>query len=140
MEQVNEDNRVKFIRLKTGDDVIAEVVEVGEDDQIDYMLINPLKVVYVPSTSGSDYLQIAFMPWVFPSICIDQDFYISSDDILTIGDITEKMISYYWKNIDYFLKKDSKGEEVINEPETEDTNEELKDILSKLLSSTRTYH
>jgi hypothetical protein len=138
MEQIIEENRVKFIRLKNGDDIVAEVIEIGENDQVDYMLLNPLKVVYISSTTSDDYLQIAFMPWVFPSICIEQDFYICSDDVLTMGNITEKMIAYYWKNMDYFSKKETKKESV-EEPEKPDS-EELKDILDKLLTSTRTFH
>lgn len=31
MNDVNEEHTVKFVRLNNGDDIIAEVVEVGDD-------------------------------------------------------------------------------------------------------------
>ena len=58
---------IKFLRLKNGDDIVCEVVEIGDDDIDNYLLINPYKVVYMP-TGDRGYVQIAFMPWVFTQI------------------------------------------------------------------------
>lgn len=140
MNDVSEEHTVKFVRIKNGDDIIAEVVEVGEDGQIDYMIINPLKVVYMPSQQGSSYLQVAFMPWVFSRICEEQEFLIHAEDVITMGNVTEKMAEYYWNNIDHFT---SKGQEELFEDSEEEPAEEeatLESLLEALKSARRTYH
>ena len=49
MNDVSYDPEVKFVRLKNGDDVIAEVVEFSENEEaVVFALINPLKIVYIP--------------------------------------------------------------------------------------------
>ena len=71
----------KFIRLQNGDDIISEVVEIEDETGVTYTLFRPLKVVYIPS-DAIGYLTVAFMPWVFPRICDQQEFVVHSQDIL----------------------------------------------------------
>ena len=141
MNDVNEEPKIMFVRLNNGDDIVAEVVEVGDENQIDYMLFNPLKVVYIPSDKGAAYLQVAFMPWVFTRICSEQEFLIHAEDVVTMANVSNYMEEYYWKNMDFFLSKDDKEE--IVEPETEGESpideEGLQEIL-QALKTTRTYH
>jgi hypothetical protein len=131
----------KLIRLQNGDDVIAEVVEMEDESGVIYTLFRPLKVVYVPSeTTG--YLTIAFMPWVFPRICDQQEFVIHSEDILFIADVTPKMNNYYWDNLDYYTKKVASEEEELNKKsESENTFERLKEALEEAgLHTKKVYH
>ena len=93
----------KLVRLKNGDDIIAEVVELEESKNVtSLILINPLKALYVPSTS-SGYLQIAFMPWVYPRICSEQQFTISMNEVLLCCDVSSYMNEYYWDSIDTYI-------------------------------------
>ena len=131
----------KLIRLQNGDDVIAEVIEMEDETGVTYTLFHPLKVVYIPSdTTG--YLTVAFMPWVFPRLCEQQEFVIHSQDILFISDVTKKMNTYYWENIDYYAKKVSVEEEEANKKsEQQDTFERLKEALKEAgLDSKKVYH
>lgn len=131
----------KLIRLQNGDDVIAEVVEMEDESGVIYTLFHPLKVVYVPSdTTG--YLTVAFMPWVFPRLCDQQEFVIHSEDILFIADVTSKMNDYYWENLDYFAKKVSVEEEKVNEQvQQEDAYQKLKEALVEAgLDKKKVYH
>lgn len=129
-----QEQHVMFIRLKSGDDLISEVVELEIDDDLMFMLINPLKVMYIES-EHSGYLTVAFMPWVFPSICDTQEFTINSDDVLTITDVSKKMNDYYWNNLDALKEKAAPLEK---KPEPEQ-NESMLDIL-QALAKQRTYH
>jgi len=115
----------KFIRLKTGDDIIAEAFETG-DDTGDYItVINPLKAMYVPATS-TGYLQIAFMPWVYPRICDQQEFNIKREEVLLYQDVTDNMNEYYWESVDHYLAaKREKVEEIQEEKIDEETMEEI---------------
>ena len=139
MAEISEDQEVKFVRLKNGDDVIAQVVEFSENDEaVVFALINPLKIVYIPSSKRVSYLQVAFMPWVFNSICEDQEFMVHAEDVLTMNDVTGKMEEYYWTNLDHFVAKEEPVDEFEEVESTEEAN--LEDLLDALKSGKRTYH
>lgn len=103
------------------------------------MLINPLKVVYIQSDKGASYLQVAFIPWVFTRICEEQEFLIHAEDVITIGNVSDKMLEYYWKNMDYFIGGEGEKEE-IPEEETEPEESGLESLLEAVRASRRTYH
>jgi hypothetical protein len=121
----------KFIRLKTGDDIIAEAFETG-DATGDYItVINPLKAMYVPATS-TGYLQIAFMPWVYPRICDQQEFNIKREEVLLYQDVTDNMNEYYWESVEHYLAaKREKVEEIQEEKIDEEIMEELLEEIRK---------
>jgi len=121
----------KFIRLKTGDDIIAEAFETG-DDTGDYItVINPLKAMYVPATA-TGYLQIAFMPWVYPRICDQQEFNIKREEVLLYQDVTDNMNEYYWESVDHYLAaKREKVEDIKEEKIDEEIMEELLEEIRK---------
>lgn len=131
----------KLVRLQNGDDVISEVVEMEDENGVIYALFHPLKVVYVPSeTTG--YLTVAFMPWVFPRLCEQQEFIIHSQDILFMADVTPKMNEYYWNNMDYYTKKATAEEEKeTQKAEQEDSFDRLKEALEEAgLYNKKVYH
>ena len=130
----------KLVRLQNGDDVIAEVVEMEDENGVIYALFHPLKVVYVPSES-TGYLTVAFMPWVFPRICEQQEFIIHSLDILFMADVAPKMNEYYWNNMDYYTKKSQEEEKVNEKSEEENSFEKLKEALEEAgLYNKKVYH
>lgn len=138
---MDEEHTIKFVRLNNGDDIIAEIVEVGDDERTDYMVINPLKVVYIPSQRGSSYLQVAFMPWVFTRICDEQEFFIHAEDIITMGKVSDKMLEYYFENMSHFIgNEDQVVEEVEEEPEIEQMETGLEELLEALKTTRRTFH
>ena len=128
----------RFLRLKNGDDIISEVVEIQEDDEHFYMLINPLKAVYMPSSTG--YLSIAFMPWVFPRICDKQEFTIDYDDVLLVTDVSGKMNDYYWDSIDTYINENK--EEAKQKVDKESEEEYMEEIakLMQTIKDKRTMH
>ena len=131
----------KLVRLQNGDDIISEVVEMEDENGVIYALFHPLKVVYVPSeTTG--YLTVAFMPWVFPRLCEQQEFIIHSHDILFMSDVTPKMNEYYWNNMDYYTKKVTAEEEKeTQKAEQEDSFDKLKEALEEAgLYNKKVYH
>ena len=117
----------KFIRLKNGDDIIAEAFETGESTGDYITVINPLKAMYVPATS-TGYLQIAFMPWVYPRICDQQEFNIKREEVLLYQDVTENMNEYYWESVDQYLA--AKREKV---EDIQDENKIDEEVLEELL-------
>ena len=132
----------KFIRLKAGDDLISEVVEIEEDGEEYYLLIRPQKIVYMPTTM-SGYVQLAFIPWVFPRVCEHQEFTIEKSDVLLISDASERMNNYYWKTFEEESDNDVsiKNEEYIKEDTDSEESERLQKILEQLgRDNKRTFH
>ena len=118
----------KFIRLQNGDDIIAETVEIEDEDGILYMVYNPLKVMYMDV--GSGLLSVSFIPWVFPKICEHQEFTIHAQDVLLLSDVSAKMNDYYWNNL---LTMDQRISDKIPEEQTELENalSELENYINK---------
>lgn len=125
----------RFLRLRFGDDIISEVVEIEEDNKEYYLLIHPQKIVYMPSTK-SGYIQMALMPWVFPRVCDHQEFTIDKNDVIMISCISEKMNEYYWDTV----SDDTVSAEITQESEQDKEEDILQDILEQLRDSKRTFH
>lgn len=140
MSDTSEEPKIMFIRLNNGDDLVSEVVEVGDETRIDYMLFNPLKVMYIPSDRGSAYLQVAFMPWVFTRICEEQEFFIHAEDVVTMANVSNYMEEYYWKNMDHFITKVEDSITETEETELEPDETSLEEILDAIRSTRRTLH
>lgn len=135
---MNDQSIAKFIRLRNGDDLVAEAFETGDDTGEYITVINPLKAMYVPSTA-TGYLQIAFMPWVYPRICDQQEFNIKREEILLYQDVSEKMNEYYWESLESYLDtKRAVKEEPIEEDDKID-EETLKELLEEIKAG-RSYH
>ena len=116
----------KFVRLQNGDDLIADVIETEDEKGILYTLFHPLKVMYIPS-EREGYLAMAFTPWVFPRLCDQQEFVIHAEDVLFVADVTEKMNTYYWDNVDNHYNP-----EPISAPESvKDRLQRFKDMLEE---------
>lgn len=127
-----------FLRLQNGDDIVAETVEIEDEDGILYMVINPLKIVYMQS-QHTGYLSVSFIPWVFTKICDHQEFTIHAQDVLLVTAVSEKMNDYYWNNLTSNKVDECSPENEPTETQQDQDEETLAEIL-KGLNSKRTYH
>ena len=125
---------VQFVRLNTGEDLIAEVTQVQNDDNTHYILHNPMKVVYQIGGARAS-LSVSLMQWVFSRICENQDFIIYPTDILTMNKTTGDMEDYYWESVDHFVRSKEKLEKntVFDDPV-----EEQNDLLSEIQTLIKT--
>lgn len=89
----------KLVRLQNGEDIVADVIEMEDEKGVLYTLFHPLKVLYTTSVTEG-YTAISFTPWVFESICDQQEFIIHAEDVMFMADVTEKVNTYYWENVD----------------------------------------
>ena len=139
---------IKFIRLSNGEDLISQLVEVRKEEEDSYyILINPLKIVYM-SGNKPGILSISLMQWVFHRVCSDQEFTIYPSDVLTMAKPTDSLMEYYQDSLDHFdevkekLKKNtefSSSEEVYKDVAVDDLLDELKEVLTNT-SSKRILH
>lgn len=128
------DTEILFLRLKTGEDLITEVLEMDKT----YILMNPCKVLYLKG-SKTGYLSISLMQWVFARICSDQSFEIDKNEVLfkTIPENT--LIEHYWNSVEHFMHYESKDKveyEASHESYEDDSpmsTEEGLELIKKLL-------
>lgn len=134
---MSDNAHAKFIRLKTGDDLVAECYEYDDGTNVYYTVINPLKVMYV--STGTGYLQVAFAPWIYPRICDLQEFNIPKSEVLLIQDVSASMDEYYWNNLEIYLNDKREEPEPDYDPETgrnkdtDMTEEEELDLYKKIM-------
>ena len=82
---------VKFIRLVTGEDILAEILPVDEKN---CKIVNPMKILYSSTSTGT--MTISLMQWVFTRISTEQSFDLPLINILTSSPPSDNLKSYYW--------------------------------------------
>jgi hypothetical protein len=129
-----DENTVKFVRLSTGEDIIAEVMYFEDDKEKFYVLNNPLKIVYMTGNKPG-ILSISLMQWVFWRITDTQSFNVYPNDVITVANTTDSMEEYYWTSVEHFseykekLSKQTQFDDSSFELETEDTVDVVQTIL-----------
>ena len=101
---------VTVFRLVTGEDIIADATHIEEAGNDRYVIYDPLKIVYLPTTAGT-HLSISLMQWLFLRISEKQEFEIKAYNVLFTTEPTEDLTDYYYKTVEHFyqVKKKSKG-------------------------------
>lgn len=90
MENVQQSN-IKFVRLITGEDLVTELVY--SEDMGGLVLYNPMKVVYFTTESS---VSLTLIEWIFSSVCKNQMFPMSSNNVLVVSDVTSGMEQMYF--------------------------------------------
>ena len=126
IEQTSLNNSpLKFIRLKTGDDLIAEIsmLETGYAKSV-FKLTNPMKVIYM--INNKEGIHIALVNWIFSKVSPAEEFYIDPSDVLVLSSVNPELEEYYVK----VLQAEHKEKEEESEEESIDKSlegEEFKD-------------
>jgi len=93
-------NSIRFIRLATGEDILASVVYVRmgdsehNDDEYDLFVVNPMKLMYLVSEDRQS-LVISVVEWVLSSIVDDQKFQLEPSQILAMSAPSDNLIERY---------------------------------------------
>jgi len=133
---------IKFIRLSNGEDLISQIVEIRKEDEDSYyILINPLKIVYMSGTKPG-ILSISLMQWVFHRVCSEQEFTLYPSDVLTVAKPTDSLMEYYQDSLDHFDEVKEKLKKNTEFSSTEDgafedvDDDKLLDELKEVLTNT----
>ena len=85
------DNTVKLLRLQSGEDIIADIIE---DEQHDAVLVsNPMTVIFKRLPTGRAVMMMA--PWLPIELIEVNAATLYTADILTMVEPKEAMIEYY---------------------------------------------
>lgn len=137
-----ESDTVKFVRLTTGEDLITQVTEFIGDEDHHYVLMSPMKVLYITGKTGA--MTVSLMQWVFNRICDKQSFTIYPDNVLMVADATDDMIEYYWDSISFYEEmtqtKKAERETSFIEGELDDKSmddDQARDMITEMLETLR---
>ena len=146
MTETDDFTVAKLIRLRDGDDLVSELVELGDENILQYMLINPMRIVYMTS---DEYAQVALVPWVIPSLADTQEFVLNVNDVLIVTNVSKKLNEYYWNFVENLannksyteLTEETKSDEIESpEEHNEDSKAEVLMEMLKNMANKRTYH
>lgn len=151
------DNTVKLLRLQSGEDIIADIIE---DEQHDAVLVsNPMTVIFKRLPTGRAVMMMA--PWLPIELIEVNAATLYTADILTIIEPKASMIEYYQnacaeasslmddEDVDESLQSHRNDvrdnptfSEVFNETDDEEpTDDELEDIeldrMNEILKGTK---
>lgn len=91
-----EETSIKFIRLITGEDLVADVTEVIDAHGPSYLVLsNPLKIVYMANPNNPSRVAISLMQWIFTKMSDEQEFKVMMKDVITTSHASETLIGYY---------------------------------------------
>jgi len=126
---------VKIVRLQSGEDIIASIIEDDESEMI--MLDNPMHLIFKRTSQGT---MMVMLPWLPIELIKDNIATIYSSDVLTIVDPKDALVEYYGNMINTQQLKDMRDntmvenlKEALDDSDEEDdfTEEENEETLTK---------
>ena len=117
---------VKIVRLQSGEDIIAGLIQDNESEMI--MLDNPMHLIFKRTSQGT---MMVMLPWLPIELIKDNIATIYSSDVLTIVDPKDALVEYYGNMINTQQLKDMRDntmvenlKEALDDSEEDDFNEE----------------
>ena len=94
MEQTT-NNNIKIVRLQSGEDIMADVMENDENELI--VLDNPMHIIFKRMPTGQTVMMM--MPWLPIEIIKENNATIYGTDILTVIEPKDDLIEYYGRAV-----------------------------------------
>ena len=119
---------VKIVRLQSGEDIIASIIEDDESEMV--MLNNPMHLIFKRTSQGTVMMML---PWLPIELIKDNTATIYSSNVLTIVDPKDALVEYYGNMINTEQLKQMRDntmvdnlKEIMNDDDEdeEDDNEE----------------
>lgn len=125
---------VKIVRLQSGEDIIASIIEDNESEMI--MLDNPMHLIFKRTSQGT---MMVMLPWLPIELIKDNIATIYSSDVLTIVDPKDALVEYYGNMINTQQLKDMRDNTMVenlkealdDSVEDDFTEEENEETLTK---------
>ena len=90
MEQTT-NNNIKIVRLQSGEDIMADIIQDEENDTI--FLDNPMHIIFKRMPTGQTVMMM--MPWLPIEIIKENSAILYATDILTMIDPKDDLVKYY---------------------------------------------
>jgi hypothetical protein len=130
--ELSPNNNIKIVRLQSGEDIMADIIEDDENDTI--FLDNPMHIIFKRIPTGQTVMMM--MPWLPIEIIKENSAIVYSSDILTIIEPKEDLVDYYGTVVIEAQqrmeeKRDFSNEEEDDYDEEEIDEEELFEVLKE---------
>jgi len=89
--ELTPNNNIKIVRLQSGEDIMADVIQHEENDTI--LLENPMHIIFKRIPTGQTVMMM--MPWLPIEIIKENNAIIYGTDILTIIEPKDDLVEYY---------------------------------------------
>jgi hypothetical protein len=99
---------VKIVRLQSGEDIIAGLIQDDESEMI--MLDNPMHLIFKRTSQGT---MMVMLPWLPIELIKDNIATIYSSDVLTIVDPKDALVEYYGNMINTQQLKDMRDNTMV---------------------------
>ena len=100
---------VKIVRLQSGEDIIASIIEDDESEMV--MLNNPMHLIFKRTSQGTVMMML---PWLPIELIKDNMATIYSSDILTMIDPKDALVEYYGNMINTEQLKNMSDDTLVN--------------------------
>ena len=100
---------VKIVRLQSGEDIIASIIEDDESEMV--MLNNPMHLIFKRTSQGT---MMVMLPWLPIELIKDNIATIYSSDILTMIDPKDALVEYYGNMINTEQLKNMRDDTLVN--------------------------
>ena len=105
-------DNVKIIRMQTGEDIMASMVEKEEQNET-VVLNNPMRLVFRRLPTGQTVLMM--MPWLPVELIKEDSAIIYTTDIITVIEPKESMKEYYENLVDKTIEEMMNSEEILEQ-------------------------
>ena len=124
--QPTPNNSIKIVRLQSGEDIMADIVEDEENDTI--LLDNPMQVIFKRVPTGQTLMMM--MPWLPIEIIKENNAIVYASDILTIIEPKDDLIDYYGNVVVEAQKRmeEQRNFSEIDDEEEDDDDDESEEI------------
>jgi hypothetical protein len=100
---------VKIVRLQSGEDIIASIIEDDESEMV--MLNNPMHLIFKRTSQGT---MMVMLPWLPIELIKDNMATIYSSDILTMVDPKDALVEYYGNMVNNEQIKQMRDDTLVN--------------------------
>ena len=105
-------DNVKIIRMQTGEDIMASMIEKEEQNET-VVLNNPMRLVFRRLPTGQTVLMM--MPWLPVELIKEDSAIIYTTDIITVIEPKESMKEYYENLVDKTIEEMLNSEEILEQ-------------------------
>jgi hypothetical protein len=105
-------DNVKIIRMQTGEDIMASMIEEEEQNET-VVLNNPMRLVFRRLPTGQTVLMM--MPWLPVELIKEDSAIIYTTDIITVIEPKESMKEYYENLVDKTIEEMLNSEEILEQ-------------------------
>lgn len=105
-------DNVKIIRMQTGEDIMASMIEEQEQNET-VVLNNPMRLVFRRLPTGQTVLMM--MPWLPVELIKEDSAIIYTTDIITVIEPKESMKEYYENLVDKTIEEMMHSEEILEQ-------------------------